>query len=293
MMKWNLYSRGDKFFAIAVAVLIGMFTAATLYPFIYIAAVSFSSGFAAAAGKVVFTPIDATIEAYRFILSDPQFWVSYRNTFIYTIGGTLMSMAFIIPGAYALSRPQLKGRRFFNLFIAFTMWFNAGLIPFFLNMRDLNLLDSMFGIILAFAVNAFNIILLRNFFESIPRSFEEAARMDGANDFQVLWKVFVPLSKPAIATITLFCIVARWNGFFWAMVLLQSEEKIPLQVFLRHTIAKLSDTEEFAMNVLDAAYGPETVTGAIIVCSIIPVLIVYPFIQKYFEKGILLGGVKE
>ncbi|MEP2978148.1 MAG: carbohydrate ABC transporter permease [Lentilitoribacter sp.] len=293
MMKWNLYSRGDKFFAIAVSVLIGMFTAATLYPFIYIAAVSFSSGFAAAAGKVVLTPIDMTIEAYRFILSDPQFWVSYRNTFIYTIGGTLMSMAFIIPGAYALSRPQLKGRRFFNLFIAFTMWFNAGLIPFFLNMRDLNLLDSMFGIILAFAVNAFNIILLRNFFESIPRSFEEAARMDGANDFQVLWKVFVPLSKPAIATITLFCIVARWNGFFWAMVLLQSEEKIPLQVFLRHTIAKLSDTEEFAMNVLDAAYGPETVTGAIIVCSIIPVLIVYPFIQKYFEKGILLGGVKE
>ena len=293
MMKWNLYSRGDKFFAIAVSVLIGMFTAATLYPFIYIAAVSFSSGFAAAAGKVLLTPIDATIEAYRFILSDPQFWVSYRNTFIYTIGGTLMSMAFIIPGAYALSRPQLKGRRFFNLFIAFTMWFNAGLIPFFLNMRDLNLLDSMFGIILAFAVNAFNIILLRNFFESIPRSFEEAARMDGANDFQVLWKVFVPLSKPAIATITLFCIVTRWNGFFWAMVLLQSEEKIPLQVFLRHTIAKLSDTEEFAMNVLDAAYGPETVTGAIIVCSIIPVLIVYPFIQKYFEKGILLGGVKE
>jgi putative aldouronate transport system permease protein len=293
MMKWNLYSRGDKFFAIAISVLIGMFTAATLYPFIYIAAVSFSSGFAAAAGKVVFTPIDATVEAYRFILGDPQFWVSYRNTFIYTIGGTLMSMAFIIPGAYALSRPQLKGRRFFNLFIAFTMWFNAGLIPSFLNMRDLNLLDSMFGIILAFAVNAFNIILLRNFFESIPRSFEEAARMDGANDFQVLWKVFVPLSKPAIATITLFCIVARWNGFFWAMVLLQSEEKIPLQVFLRHTIAKLSDTEEFAMNVLDAAYGPETVTGAIIVCSIIPVLIVYPFIQKYFEKGILLGGVKE
>lgn len=293
MMKWDLYSRGDKFFAIAVSILIGMFTVATLYPFIYIASVSFSSGFAAAAGKVVLTPIDATIEAYKFILQDPQFWISYRNTFIYTIGGTAMSMLFIIPGAYALSRPQLKGRRFFNLFIAFTMWFNAGLIPFFLNMRDLNLLDSMFGIILAFAVNAFNIILLRNFFESIPKSFEEAARMDGANEFQVLWKVYVPLSKPAIATITLFCIVARWNGFFWAMVLLQNEDKIPLQVFLRHTIAKLSDTEEFAMTVLDAAYGPETVTAAIIVCSIIPVLIVYPFIQKYFEKGILLGGVKE
>ncbi len=186
MQNWNLYSRGDKFFAIVVSILIGMFTAATLYPFIYITAVSFSSGFAAQAGKVVLTPIDATIEGYKYMLSEPMFWISYRNTFIYTIGGTLMSLAFIIPGAYALSRPQLKGRRFFNLFIAFTMWFNAGLIPFYLNMRDLSLLDSMFGIILAFAVNAFNIILLRNFFEAIPQSFEEAARMDGANDFQVL-----------------------------------------------------------------------------------------------------------
>lgn len=293
MMKWSLYSRGDKFFAIVVSVLIGMFTVATLYPFTYIAAVSFSSGFAAAAGKVVATPIGFTLEAYKFILSDPMFWISYRNTFIYTIGGTILSLIIIIPGAYALSRPQLKGRRFFNLFIAFTMWFNAGLIPFFLNMRDLGLLDSMIGIIIAFALNAFNIILLRNFFEAIPQSFEEAARMDGANDFQVLWKVYVPLSKPAIATITLFCIVARWNGFFWAMVLLQSEEKIPLQVFLRHTISNLADTEEFAINVIDAAYSAETVTAAIIVCSIIPVLIVYPFIQKYFEKGILLGGVKE
>ena len=293
MMKWNLYSRGDKFFAITVSILIGMFTVATLYPFIYIAAVSFSSGFAAQAGKVVLTPINFTLEAYGFILEDPQFWISYRNTFIYTIGGTAMSMLFIIPGAYALSRPQLKGRRFFNLFIAFTMWFNAGLIPFFLNMRDLGLLDSMFGIILAFAVNAFNIILLRNFFEAIPQSFEEAARMDGANDFQVLWKVFIPLSKPAIATITLCCSVSRWNGFFWAMVLLQSEEKIPLQVFLRHTIANLSDNEDFATVQLEAAFSAETVTAAIIVCSIIPVLIVYPFIQKYFEKGILLGGVKE
>ncbi len=293
MMNWNLYSRGDKFFAIMVSIMVGMFTVATLYPFIYIAAVSFSSGFAAQAGKVVITPIDATLEAYGYIIVDPQFWISYRNTFIYTIGGTIMSLAFIIPGAYALSRRQLKGRRFFNLFIAFTMWFNAGLIPFFLNMRDLGLLDSYFGIIIGFAVNGFNIILLRNFFESVPSSFEEAARMDGANEFQVLWKVYMPLSKPAIATIALFCIVSRWNGFFWAMVLLQSEEKIPLQVFLRHTIAKLSDTDEFAINISDAAYSAETVTAAIIVCSIIPVLIVYPFIQKYFEKGILLGGVKE
>lgn len=289
----NLYSRGDKIFAFATAVLIGLFTVATLYPFIYIAAVSFSGGFAAAAGKVVLTPVDATTAAYKYILSDHRFWRSYMNTFIYTIGGTITSLIIIIPAAYALSRPQLIGRRFWNLFIAFTLWFNAGLIPFYLNMRDLNLLDSYFGIIIAFAVNAFNIILLRNFFESLPNSFAEAARMDGANDFQILWKVYMPLSKPAIATITLFCIVSRWNGFFWAMVLLQSEEKVPLQVFLRHTVASLSDDQEFTATLTTQPYGPQSVTAAIIVCSIIPVLILYPFIQKYFEKGILLGGVKE
>jgi len=293
MANMNLYSRGDRIFVVTNMVLIGMFAISTLYPFIYITSLSFSSGFEARAGNVILTPVQVTLEAYKYVLSDPQFWISYKNTFIYTIGGTLMSLAFIIPGAYALSRPQLLGRRFWNLTVAFTMWFNAGLIPFFLNMRDLGLLDSYFGIIIGFAVNGFNIILLRNFFESVPQSFEEAARMDGANEFQVLWKVYIPLSKPAIATIALFCIVSRWNGFFWAMVLLQDDDKIPLQVFLRHTIATLSDDQEFGATLFDATYSFETVSAAIIVCSIIPVLIIYPFMQKYFEKGILLGGVKE
>lgn len=293
MLNMNLYSRGDKAFVIFNMVLVGVFALSALYPFIYIAALSFSSGFEARAGNVVITPVETTLAAYKYVLSERMFWVSYGNTFIYTIGGTLVSLAFLIPGAYALSRPQLYGRRFFNLMVAFTMWFNAGLIPFFLNMRDLGLLDSYFGIIIGFAVNGFNLILLRNFFEGIPSSFEEAARMDGANDFQVLWKVYMPLSKPAIATVALFCMVSRWNGFFWAMVLLQDEQKIPLQVFLRHTISSLSDDNEFSATLVDAPYSVETVTAAIIFCSVIPVLIVYPFIQRYFEKGILLGGVKE
>ncbi len=292
-MNMNLYSRGDKIFAICNMVLVCLFTLSTLYPFIYIAAVSFSSGFAVTSGQVVLYPIDVTLAAYDRVLSDPQFWNSYKNTFIYTFGGTAVSLLIIIPGAYALSRPQLLGRRYWNLIVAFTMWFNAGMIPFFLNMRDLGLLDSYFGIIIGFACNAFNIILLRNFFEGIPDSFEEAARMDGANEFQVLWKVFVPLSKPAIATITLFCIVARWNGFFWAMVLLQDEDKLPLQVYLRQVIVELTDDEEFVSSTLEALYSFETVSAAIMVCSIIPVLFIYPFIQKYFNKGILLGGVKE
>lgn len=293
MTSTTLYSRGDRIFVIANMVLVGLFTISALYPFLYILAVSVSSGFAVTSGQVVLFPMELTLAAYEQVLSEPMFWISYRNTFIYTFGGTVMSLLLIIPGAYALSRPQLIGRRFWNLFVAFTMWFNAGLIPFFLNMRDLGLLDSYFGIIIAFAVNGFNIILLRNFFEAIPKSFEEAARMDGANEFQVLWKVFIPLSKPAIATITLFCIVSRWNGYFWSMVLLRSEDKIPLQVYLRQTIIELTADDEFAVTLLNSQYSFETVSAAIIVCSIIPILIIYPFAQKYFTKGILLGGVKE
>ena len=293
IMNMNLYSRGDKFFAIACTILVCIFTLSTLYPFIYIAAVSISSGFAVTAGQVTLTPVDITLAAYDRVLADPDFWNSYKNTFFYTFVGTAVSLCIVIPGAYALSRPQLIGRRFWNFVVAFTMWFNAGMIPFFLNMRDLGLLDSYFGIIIGFAVNAFNIILLRNFFEGIPPSFEEAARMDGANEFQVLWKVFIPLSKPAIATITLFCIVARWNGFFWAMVLLQDADKLPLQVYLRRIIVELTDDEEFVSSTLEALYSFETVSAAIMVCSIIPILMIYPFIQKYFNKGIMLGGVKE
>jgi putative aldouronate transport system permease protein len=289
----NLYSRGDKAFVYINMFLVAAFTISTLYPFIYVASLSLSMGEAVTAGKVILTPVDFTLAAYEKVIYDPAFWISYKNTFIYTVGGTLTSLAFIIPGAYALSRPQLLGRKYWNILIAFTMWFNAGMIPFFLNIRDLGLLDSYFGIIIGFACNAFNIILLRNFFEAVPASFEEAARMDGANDFQVLWKVFVPLAKPAIATVTLFCIVSRWNGFFWAMVLLRDESKVPLQVYLRQIITQLSDDDTFASTLLESAYSFETVSAAIMVCSIIPVLIIYPFIQKYFNKGIMLGGVKE
>lgn len=293
MQNMNLYSNGDRLFVRINIFLLTLFALSTLYPFIYILAVSFSSGSAVTAGEVIYRPIELTLAAYKYVLSDSRFWISYGNTFIYTIFGTIMSLLIIVPGAYALSRPQLIGRRFFNLFVAFTLWFNAGLIPFFLNMRDLGLLDSYFGIIIGFACNAFNVILLRNFFEGIPQSFEEAARMDGANDLQVLWKVYLPLSKPALVTIALFCIVSRWNGFFWAMILLRDEDKIPLQVFLRQTIVSLTNDEEFGSTLLEAAYSYETVTAAIIVASIIPVLFIYPFLQKYFNKGILLGGVKE
>ncbi len=164
MSEFNLYSRGDKVFGLVNMILIALFVLSTLYPFIYIAASSISSGFAVSSGQVVFFPKAITFSAYEKVLSDSVFWISYANTFFYTIFGTLVSLAIIIPGAYALSRPQLPGKRYFNFFIAFTMWFNAGMIPFFLNLRDLDLLDSRVGILIAFACTAFNIILLPKLF---------------------------------------------------------------------------------------------------------------------------------
>lgn len=289
----NLYTRGDRIFGYANAFLLTLFVLSTLYPFIYVLAASVSSGAAVTSGRVVLWPVDVTLAAYERVLSDRMFWISYGNTFIYTFGGTAMSLLIMVPGAYALSRKRLRGRTIFNLLIAFTLWFNAGMIPFFLNMRDLGLLDSRFGIIIGFACNAFNVILLRNFFEAVPKSFEEAAKMDGASELQLLWKVFIPLSKPAIVTVALFCIVSRWNGYFWSMVLLRGEEKIPLQVYLKRIIVDLSSNDEFASSLLTAEYSFETITAAIMVASIIPVLIIYPYAQKYFSKGILLGGVKE
>ena len=290
---FDLYSRGDKFFGWAVTILLGLFVASTLYPFVYVLSASMSSGAAVARGDVVLMPKEVTFDAFRYVMADRQFWVAYGNTFYYTIVGTLTSLAFIIPGAYALSRPQLPFRSGFNLFVAFTLWFHAGMIPVFLNIRDLGILDTRFAIIIAFAVNAFNAILMRNFFESVPRSFEEAARMDGANDFQILWRVYMPLSKPAIITVGLFCAVFRWNGYFWAMVILRDQDKLPLQVYLKEIIVELNMSDEFATDLLSSSYSFETAIAAIIVLSIIPVIIVYPYIQKYFQKGVMLGGVKE
>jgi putative aldouronate transport system permease protein len=292
-MNTPFYSPKDLWFGRANLALLLVFAACTLYPVIYVVSVSISSGLAASEGRVWLWPIDATVAAYGHVVKDKLFWMSYANTVFYTFFGTVTSLLLIIPAAYALSKQRLRGRRVIGFFVAFTMWFHAGMIPFYMNLRDLNLLDSRWGIIIAFACNAFNLILMRSYFESVSPSFEEAARMDGANDLQILWKVYMPLAKPAIATVALLCAIARWNGYFWAMVMLSDENKIPLQVYLKKAIVEISLTEDAAGAMAKQAYSLETVTGAIIVLSMLPVVVIYPFIQKYFTKGVMLGGVKE
>ena len=285
---------GDRVFGIVNGGLVALLIASMLYPFLYIAAVSVSSGTAVTSGRVLLWPVDVTVAAYGQVLSDRLFWQAYANTLLYAIGGTAMSLALIVPGAYALSRPRLVGRRVLNFLVAFTLWFHAGMIPFFLNMRDLGLIDSRLGIIIGFACSAFNVILLRNAFEGVAPSFEEAARLEGADEFQLLRYVFVPLSMPAILTVALLCLVTRWNGYFWAMVLLRGEEKIPLQVYLKRIIVDLRADDAAAARLAQASdYSFETIMAAIIVVSLVPIVVVYPYLLKHFNKGMTLGGIKE
>lgn len=289
-------SFGDKTLTAFIYVILAVCGIISFYPFIYVLSSSLSSGNSVTMGKVLLFPVEFTIDAYKYVLSDKVFWISYANTIFYTVVGTFYSMVISSTGAYALSRKKLRFRKFFNLMVVFTMWFNAGIIPSYLNYKDLGIRDSRMGIIVAFGVTAFNIILLKNYFESVPESLEQAAMIDGASDFRIFWNIFLPLSKPALVTVTLYYAIGRWNGFFWSMILITDINKTPLQVYLRKMIVdkeQLADEVASALFTSSATYSLDTIIYAIIVCSMIPVILVYPYIQKYFTKGIMLGGVKE
>ncbi len=285
----------DKIFTTTIHILLGLCGLICLYPFVYVLSSSLSSGASVDQGKVLLFPVEFTSQAYGFVLDDQQFWISYANTLYYTIVGTIYSMILSATGAYTLSRSRLKGKKFFNLLVVFTMWFNAGMIPSYLNYRELNIVDSRWGIVVAFGIQAFNIVLLRNYFENVPASMEEAAMIDGANDFRIFATIFLPLSKPALVTVILYYAIGRWNGFFWTMILLRDINKTPLQVYLRKMIIEKTALEDAVASTYsaDILYSFDTIIYAIIVCSMIPVIIAYPYIQKYFTKGIMVGGVKE
>lgn len=265
----------------------------TLYPTIFIVASSLSSGAAVAKGSVFLWPVEFTVSAYKVILADLTFWKSYGNTMYYMFFGTIFSMIIAISSAYSLSKRDLKFRRLFNFMLAFTIWFDPGIIPKYLNYKALGLENNRIGIVIGFGVLAFNIIILRNYFESVPDSLDEAAYIDGANQFKILYLIYMPLSKAAIATVTLFYAISRWNGYFWTMILIKDVNKMPLQVYLRRIIIERDALMSDQGITMSTVHSPDTIIYATIICALIPIIIIYPFIQKYFEKGIMLGGVKE
>ncbi|MTH54342.1 ABC transporter permease subunit [Bacillus mangrovi] len=287
-------SKGERFTDLLIYIFLALLAAVCIYPFIYVFSASISSAQSVIAGEVILFPKEITFLSYAKVLEDPAIWTAYGNTIFYTVIGTAVNLLLTICGAYPLSKKRLRGKAFIAFFIAFTMWFQAGIIPTYLNFKELGLLDTRTSIIVGFAISTFLVFILRSFFQSIPDSLEESAKVDGANDLQILMKIYLPLSKPALVTVGLFYAVARWNGYFWAMVLLNDESKIPLQVMLKKLIVEMTVSEQvLATADVMMEFSRETIIYATIFVSILPILIVYPFLQKYFVKGTMLGGIKE
>ena len=226
------------------------------------------------------------------VLQNPNIPQSYLNTILYVIAGTAINMFLTTLGAYALSRKGFMFKRTLTLLIVFTMYFNAGLIPNFLLVKGLGMYDSVWALLLPGAVSTWNLIVMKTSFASVPISLEESARLDGANDFVTLWKIFLPLSKATVAVMILFYAVGHWSSWFNAMVYLQDREKFPLQLIMREILISNS-TSGNSMADTDVMFLQEVVKYATIVVSTVPILFIYPFAQKYFMKGVMMGSVKE
>ena len=288
----------ELIFKIISYTLLTVFALCCLYPFVYAVSASISGRSAVEYGSVVLFPKDVQFDAFARMFGDNMFWNAYSNTLFLTLYGTLWSMLTAILGAYALSKRRLLFRKFFNFFLVFTMWFSAGIVPQYLNylatkkvFTAAGITDDKWLVVIAMGMAAMNIILLRNAFEGVPSEIEEAAVVDGATEFQVLSKVYIPMSKSTIATVALFFAISRWNGNFWARQMISNSNEHPLQVFIRLRLEQYTDPE--AMAGWNEAFAADSVIYALIVCSIVPILIIYPFIQKYFAKGVNVGGVKE
>ncbi len=282
--------RSEVIFKVLAYVLLTLFALACLYPFIYLISASVSGKDAMNRGEIYLWPVGFQIDAYKEIFGDSQFWLSYCNTLFYTMYGTLVSMLVAITGAYALSKTRLMFGRGFNFLLTFTMWFSAGLIPTYYNFKDLGV-DNRYMYIIALGFNAFNIILLRNYFSSVSTEIEEAATIDGASEFQLLTRIYIPMSKASIATVAMFYAISRWNGYLWAQMLLGPEDQ-PLQVYMRRTLETIIQNQD-AGGSTNLAYSPYSMQYALLVCSILPLVFIYPKIQKYFAAGVNVGGVKE
>lgn len=282
----------DLIFDIVKNIILAVFGICCLYPLIYVFSSSISNGAAVDAGKVLLFPKGINFASYKEVLTDKLFWTSYGNTLYYTVLGSLFSMLVSTPAAYVLSKKGFSGRKLINILVSFTMWFVPGFIPLYLNYSDLGVINNRIMILVSFGIQGFNIMLLRNYFESIPKEMEESANVDGASDFVIFWKIYLPLSKASMATVWMYYAMNRWNGYFWSSVLLKDMKKIPLQVYLKQKIIDQAIVAEFANSIAGQKYSYNTIIYAMVVCAIVPVLALYPFIQRYFVKGVMVGGVK-
>lgn len=284
---------GERVFNAVMIVLGIVITFIALYPIYYVLISSFSKPFFVENGDVLLKIKEFTTASYEAVFKRDGLWTSYGNAIFYTVFGLTANMFFTTTMAYALSKKYLMGRKLLTLFTVFTMWFSAGIIPTYMNFNNLGLLDTRTAIIFGFAIETYNLIIMKSFFEQVPEALEEAAFIDGAGHFRVFWNIYLPLSKPALATVGLFYGISRWNGYFWAMQLLKDDNKIPLQVFLKKLIVeRVSNPSDAAIVTKASLTSPTTQVYALIILAIVPMIVVFPFIQRYFKTGLTVGGVK-
>lgn len=266
----------------------------TLYPVIYTVSVSISSTLAVEKQEVWLWPIGFNLGSYMAVFKQPEILSSFGNSFFYTICTTAYSMFLTICCAYALSRNWLYGRNVLAMFFAFTMWFGGGLIPYYLLLRNLKLLDTRWVLIIPAALNVWNMIIMRTSMQQIPESVEESAKIDGANDLTILAKIMIPMNIPVIATVTLFYIVGNWNSWFYPLIFLSRRELLPMPVIVRELLIAFTDQTLNRDNFMGDSntVNPVSFRSAVVVLTMLPLLAVYPFIQRYFIKGIMIGSVK-
>ncbi len=285
MKKITLWDVAMTAIAILVAVVI-------VYPFVNVLAVSFSSSAEVYKNPMMIWPHGFTLNAYHDLLGNKLIWSGYRNTIIITVVGTAFSLVLSILISYPLSRKDFRGRKAVSNILIFTMLFNGGLIPNFLLIKNLHLYDTIWALILPGAVSAYNCILFRSFFQSIPTSLTESAAIDGASDMRILLNIILPLSKPILATITLFTAVGKWNSFFSSVVYTKSRDLWTLQLVLREMLIAVKQQSQDILDISQMVASKSMDYAAIVVATV-PILCVYPFIQKYFISGMMLGAVKE
>lgn len=285
-------SAGDRTFDAFNVILMVIVVVATVYPIVYVTAASFSNPSLVARGDVVLLPQELTVAAYRRVFADPFIWRSYWNTIRYTVVQTALTLFFTALMAYPLARRALIGKRFILLFVAFTMLFDGGLVPRFLVVQRLGLVNTMWALILPRLLNTWYLFIMRTFFAALPQDLEDAAIVDGCGPVRTLFQIILPLSVPVLVTIGLYTAVSRWNSFFDALIYLNDRHLYPLQIHLRNIILANSAARQTESLAGEEITIIETVKYATIMVATVPILCVYPFIQKYFVKGALIGSIK-
>lgn len=292
----------DKNFERINMLLVGIITAIIMYPLIFVVAASISDPVAVNTGRVWLWPVDITFEGFRRVFQNSALWLGYRNTIFYTFAGVLLHLFVLIPSAYALSRKEVMGRKYITWFIVFTMLFSGGMIPRYLVVDNLGMVDTIWAILIPNLLGAWSILVARSFFStSIPESLIESAQIDGASEFGVLIRIVLPLSMPIIAVMALFSGVGMWNRYFDALIYLSDERLFPLQLILRQILVLnevTTDTMQAgsigtASSFADQINNASLVRYAVMIVSSLPLLVIYPLMQKYFVTGLMVGSVKE